>query len=79
MIAPHALVGDVHPLLALTARRDQRAVSIDDSLLEELLRLSLPNLESRFVHQAHQILDLLRLEPTTEVSGCCRIRNPLCA
>jgi hypothetical protein len=49
MVAPVALVGDVHALLALAPRRRQGAVAVDERLNEELRRLLSPDLEARLV------------------------------
>ena len=46
VIAPLALVVDVHALFALASGFDHRAVAVDDRLREELLRLLPPDLRA---------------------------------
>jgi hypothetical protein len=43
VIAPGAVVGDVHALLALAAGLDQKAIHVHDGLPEEGGRLLLPH------------------------------------
>jgi len=76
LIAPLALVVDVHPLLALPRRLDHRAVGVEDGLLEEAGGLLLPDLDTGVVEDFLQGGDTLDVEPAAEVAGCRRFRNP---
>src|SRR5262249_54089535 len=54
MVAPGAVVGDVHALLALTGGFHQGTVHVDDSLSEEGSRLLSPSLQARLVDDVLQ-------------------------
>ena len=58
MIAPLALVVDVHALLALAGGLDHRAVGLDDRLLEERRGLLPPDLQPRGVEDLLQGTDV---------------------
>ena len=60
MIAPLALVVDVHALLALAGGFDHRAVGVEDGFLEERLRLLPPDLQPRGVEDRLQAEDVGR-------------------
>ena len=69
VVTPHPVVGDVHPLLAPAVRRGERAVGINEGLLEELVGLLLPDPQSGLVEDVHQPLDIRRREAAAEVPG----------
>ena len=78
VVSPLPVVADVHPALALTQRRGNRAVGVDHRAIEELLLLLLPDSQANFVDRLHQRHHLLiGLESPAEVAGRCRIGNPL--
>ena len=77
MVSPRALVGDVHPLLTLTRRRSECAVTFDHRLLEEFLWLLRPHPEPRLVDHRHQCVDVLLPEAAAEVSRGRRIWDSL--
>ena len=60
VIAPGAVVGDVHALLAAAAGGDQGAVHVDDGLVEEGGGLLRPDLEPGLVDDVLQGLDVGR-------------------
>ena len=76
MISPLAFVGDVHPLFALAIGFHDRPVGVDDSLLEECVRLAGPGVAPRFVDRLLQIIQILGPEPPTEVPGRRGVGNP---
>ena len=49
MVAPPAVVGDVHALLALGVGLGDGAIGVQDRLIEELLRLLSPDPQPRFI------------------------------
>ena len=77
MIAPLALVGDVHAFLALAEGRRQRAVGVDHRPLEECRRLELPDAQAHLVDRVHQRLDVRDLESPAEVALGGRVGNTL--
>ena len=54
MIAPGAVIGDVHAFFALTGGGDERAVGIEDGLVKEVGGLMLPDTD------AHVVVDVLQ-------------------
>ena len=76
MIAPCAVVGDVHALLAFAVGFDQRSVGVDDGLVEELLRLSTPDRQSRFVERFLQEFDPPLVEASAKVASSGGVGNP---
>ncbi len=69
MVAPVALVADVHALLALAGGGNESAIGIDTRwLLEERRRLLLPHPDSYIVDDIHQTLDRFFVEAPTEIA-----------
>ena len=54
VIAPGAVVGDVHALFALAGGGHQRAVHVDGRLLEEGVRLPRPDPDARVIEEVEQ-------------------------
>ena len=77
VVAPHALVRDVHAVLALSARRSQRSVSVEHRFVEELRGLLSPDRKANLIDRAHQVLDGRLREPPAEVPRGRRIGDPL--
>ena len=75
MIAPLALVIDVHAFLALSAGLHHRAVGLDDRFVEERLGLSTPSLKPRAIEDLLQTIDVRRVKATAEVSRGGRVGN----
>jgi hypothetical protein len=76
VVAPHAVVRQVHALLALAGRCDERAVPVDARrTFEEGGRLLLPDADTSVVDGVHQEMHVLGLEPPTEVARGRRIRD----
>ena len=69
VIAPGAVVGDVDALLAAGAGGDERAVDVEDGLVEEAGGLLLPELDPRLIEDVLEGLDVLGREATAEVAG----------
>ena len=77
MVTPLALVGHIHPLLALAAGGGDRAVGVQRRDLEELRRLLLPDRQTNLVDRFHQRQNLpVVLEPPAKISGGGRVGNP---
>jgi len=77
MIAPRALVGDVHPRFALAGGHHQRTVQVDRRPVEELLGLLGPDVQPRVVDGPHETADVALGEAAAEVAGGGGIGNPL--
>src|SRR5262249_56453145 len=75
MIAPGAIVGDVHAALAGAAGFDKSAVAIEDGFREELGRLPRPDLEADVVDGGEEIADVGFAEAAAEITGGGRIGN----
>ena len=73
MIAPLALVVDVHALLALAAGLDHRPVAIEDGFGEERGSLLPPDLQTGLVEDLLQAIDVACGEAAAEVAGGGRI------
>ena len=69
VVAPGAVVGDVDALLAARAGGDQRAVDVEDGLVEELRRLLTPDLQPGLIEDVLEGLDVLGGEAAAEVAG----------
>jgi hypothetical protein len=76
MVAPGAVVGDVHALFAIAGGSDQGAIHVDNGLLEEGGGLLLPNTDADVVKDVLQPIDLVRVETTAEITGSGWIGNP---
>ena len=77
MVAPEALVGHVHAFFALAGGRGDRAIGVQDGLLEEGLRLALPDLDTNGVDRVHQGFHLGGGKASAKVPGGRGIGNPL--
>ena len=73
MVAPHPLVGDIHPLLAPAVGGGERAVGVDERLVEEGVGLLLPGPQPGLVEGVHQLLDVALGEAAAEVPGGGRV------
>ena len=69
VIAPGAVVGDVHALLALGVGGDERAVGVEERLVEEVGGLLAPDPQPGLVDGVHQRLDVGLGEAAAEVAG----------
>ena len=74
-VTPDAVIRNVHPLLAGARRGDQGPVAIDPRGLLDQPRTALPDLKPGLVDGVHQGLDLLLVEPATEVARRRRVRE----
>ena len=77
MVAPDAVVGHVDPLFARGIRGHDRAISVDERLVEECGRLLFPDTEPGLIDSVHQIQNIPALEPPAEIAGGGGIGNPL--
>src|SRR5690606_35401648 len=77
MVTPSSLVGDLHSCLALTGRWGERSVGLDNRLVEERVRLTLPSPKAALVDHVHEALDRVLVEAPAEVPSGRRIRYPL--
>ena len=75
MIAPDAVVGDVHALLAFAGRLDHGAVHVDAGRLEERVGLASPDALAHVVEDVEQRVDILGPEASAEIAGRGRIGN----
>ena len=73
VVAPHPVVRDIHPLLAPAVAGGERAVGVDERLVEEVLGLLLPGPEPGLVEDGHQLLDIALGEAAAEVPGGGRV------
>ena len=69
MVAVLAVVGEIHPVLALGIARDEGAISVQNRLVEELARLLGPDSLTGFIDRIHQGHDIELTEATAEVPG----------
>ena len=69
VIAPDAVVGNVHALFALAGGRGQGAVQVDGGAGEEVVRLLGPDASAGDVEGVDQGLDVAVREAPTEVAG----------
>jgi hypothetical protein len=76
-IAPDALIRQAHSLFALAIGAGGRPVHIKEGLLQEALRLHLPDLEPGPAETFLQGGDISLAEAPGEVSSRGRVRNPL--
>lgn len=77
MIAPDAVVGDVHAELALAQRFDQRAVHVDTRQVEERHRLPSPDALTDLIEGVDQGMHVGGAEATAEITSGRRIGNAL--
>ena len=75
MITPGAVVGDVHAFLALAGGGDQRAVHVEDGLLEEAVGLLRPDADADVVEDVLQGVDVDAGEAAAEIAGRGGIGN----
>ena len=78
MVPPLTFVVNVHSLLALTGGRGHRTITVDDRFLKEGLRLLLPHLNTNVVDGIHQNINVVLIEPPTEIAGRGRVGDTLC-
>ncbi len=69
MIAPGAIVGDVHAFFALAGGFDEGAIAVEDGFVEELGRLPLPDFEANFVNGVAEIADIGFGEAAAEIAS----------
>jgi hypothetical protein len=77
VVPPHPVVGDVHARLAGARGFGQRAVGVDERLVEERGRLLAPDAHARRVDRRLQRLNRRAIEAATEIARRRRVRNPL--
>jgi hypothetical protein len=77
VVAPGAVVGQVHAPLALAQRRGERAVHVEHRLVEELVGLLAPNREADLVEEVLKRLDIGGREAAAEVARGGRVRDAL--
>ena len=77
MVAPLAVVGDVHAVLALGVGGHDGAIGIQDRFVEELGRLLSPDPEPSLVDGVHQAQDVGFGEAAAEVPGGGGVGNAL--
>src|SRR5437660_12143691 len=75
MIAPGAVVSDVHALLTLAGRFHQSPVHINRGQLEERVGLLLPDALADLVEDSLQRGDVRLGEAAAEVAGRSRVRD----
>src|SRR5512144_78926 len=68
MVAPGAVVSDVDAVLAAGPGGDERAIDVEDGLLEELGGLLLPDLDPCLIEDVLEGLDVVGGEAPTEVA-----------
>ena len=76
MVTVLAVVGEVHPLLALPIAGHDAAIGLEDRLGEELGGLLGPDPQPRLVDRVHQGEDIGLGEAAAEVPGGGRVRDP---
>jgi len=76
VVAPGPVVGQVDALLAGRVGADDRAVGVDDRLIEEPLGLLSPDPEPGLVDGVHQVQDVAQAEPAAEVPGRGGVGDP---
>jgi len=69
VVAPDAIVGQVHALLALPGRPHQGAIGLDEGVLQEGVGLLLPDLDPLLVDNALQRVDVGGVEAAQEIPG----------
>lgn len=76
MVSELPLVREICTLLAVAGGRDDRAISVDECVLEELRRLRSPDVEAALVDRVLQRIHIAaRRDTPAEISGCCRVRD----
>ena len=79
MIAPGALVGNVHPFFALAGRLDHGAVHVDLGAIEEVIGLLRPHLQTHVIDDVDERIDVFEREAATEIACRGGIGNAECA
>ena len=79
MIAPGAVVGDVHALFALAGGFDQKTIHVDAGLLEEGGGLVSPHAQAGVVDQVEQRVNAVLGKPPTEIASRGGIGDTACA
>jgi len=77
VVAPHPVVGDVHPFLARPGGFGERAIGLNERLVEERRGLLAPHAHPRRVDRRLQGLDRRAVKASTEVPRRRRVWNPL--
>src|SRR5271156_1296954 len=77
MVAVLAVVGEIHPLLALGIARDEGAVGVQYRLFEEHGRLLGPDPLAGFIDRVHQGHDIFPTEAAAQVAGSRGIGDAL--
>ncbi len=75
MVAPLLFVIHGDPLFSLATGLNHRAVDLNNRLVEELVRLLLPNTQPCMIERLSQIQNIKVIKAATEVAGRRRIRN----
>src|SRR5271154_1172644 len=79
VITPGAVIGDIHALFALAGCGNQRAVGIDDCLLEKGCGLMFPDADANVVINVLQGIDVGDSEPSAKIARGGGIGNTLSA
>jgi hypothetical protein len=69
VITPGAVIGDIDALFAAGPGGDERAVDVENGLVEEVGWLLLPDLESDLIEDVLEGLDVVEPEASAEVTG----------
>src|SRR5262249_40817835 len=77
MVAPDAVVGDVHAFFALAGGGDQAAIDVEDGLLEEGGRLAAPQSDADVVESVLHGVGAGGVKTAAEVAGGGGIGNAL--
>ncbi len=77
MIAPLAIIGDIHTLFILTSGRCDGAIDIDDGLTAKRCGLLAPDPTANPVFNFQKFVDILLLETPEKVTGSGRVRYDL--
>ena len=75
MIAPGAVVADVHADFALAGGLGHRTVHVDLGAVEEVVGLSCPDLQARVVDDIDERVKVRGRKATAEVAGRGRVGN----
>src|SRR6185369_1771393 len=75
MIAPGAIVSDVHAFFAVAGGFDQRAIDVENGLLKEGGGLLPPNADAYVIKDVLQQVDLVSVKTTAEIGGGRGIGN----
>ena len=73
MIAPGAIVGDVDAFFAFGGGGHQRAVGVEDGLIEERVGLLFPDADADIVEDVLQNVDMVGMKAPAEIASGSRI------